>query len=206
MNALKNTCLALAITLAPVVLTATAAFAQEGATGSSTLAGTAAAAPAAAPASVDPTLATSLTGGDTGWRPMESLRVELEYLYRSSAGSRLDALAPTDAAPDSRSMMANALIDFRFSDWVTPYVGVGVGLARTEPPSSGLREVGRDDVFAYQGIVGVSVPFTDTLSFFADGRYMRSDDFSLGLSSVTADSHLKSWSATAGIRFTFGGN
>ncbi|MFM2043797.1 MAG: putative surface protein (Wolbachia endosymbiont) [Pseudomonadota bacterium] len=202
MNALKNTCLALAIALAPIALSASPASAQEGAMGSSTLAGTA----SDAPVTVDPALATSLTGGESGWQPMESLRVELEYLYRSSAGSRLDALAPTDASPDSRSMMANALIDFRFSDWVTPYVGVGVGLARTEPPSSGLREVGRDDVFAYQGIVGVSVPFTDTLSFFADGRYMRSDDFSLGLSSVSSDSHLRSWSATAGIRFTFGGN
>ncbi|WP_119678842.1 outer membrane protein [Indioceanicola profundi] len=211
MNALKTTLFALALAAAPIAVTTSHAETPseqsgqaeggvylQGLGGWSTLSG--------APASstvLDPALANISSGASLGWQPMESLRVELEYLYRNASNERIGAIAETSTGTlDSRSLMANALIDFNISDWATPYVGVGVGWTRVEPVTGFST---RDDVFAYQGIVGLSVPFSDTLSFFADGRFMRSDDFNLGISSMS-DNHLQSWSALAGFRFTFGGS
>lgn len=208
MNALKNTLIALAVA-APLV-GGSVASAETNSAGSRTdgdsvrlgLGDWTSLGGSAVPSLPDSSLS-GLTGNTSqGWQPMESLRLELEYLYRNSAANRVGSIAESTAAVDSRSLMANAMIDFKVTDWATPYVGVGVGLTRVDPAMTGFRGMGRDDVLAYQGIVGLSVPFSSSLSFFADGRYVRSDDFGLGFSGT--DSTLQSWSALAGIRFTFG--
>ena len=180
---------------------ADAFFAAEGQSGWSSLAGTAA--PGNAASTVMPLSTGAESGESQGWQPMESLRLELEYLYRSTGIDRVSQIAEREPVGEAHNLMANALIDFKFTDWVTPYLGVGVGYARVEPTTGPFQEIGRD-VFAYQGIVGLSVPFSDSVSFFADGRFLRSDEFDIGLSDP--GSHLRSWTATAGFRFTFGGN
>lgn len=153
----------------------------------------------------------TLTGGQpgpgsVGWQPLESLRVELEYAQRNGSRAMPLDLGSGDGTLASRSLMANAMIDLRVSDWLTPYVGFGVGMARIAPDATGAPSLSArsGDAVAYQGIVGLSVPFSDSLSFFADGRYQRTDDFSL-LPSTSVDHSLQTWSALAGLRFTFGG-
>jgi opacity protein-like surface antigen len=143
-----------------------------------------------------------------GWQPMESLRLELEYSYR---GRNALALAPNggDAiSAGSISLMANALFDVKVTDWMTPYVGVGVGMTRMEADrlafGLGPADV-RGESFGYQGIVGVNVPFSSRLSFFADGRYTRTGDFAFStVDDFATHSIAQSWTALAGIRFTFG--
>jgi len=211
MHALKN--IAFALTLITLPLPALAEGTQafdiadpsqiEGLSSWGTLSGSAGAAPLS-----DPAFPNSLApSGSLNWAPMESLRLELEYLYRSDS----ERIAPAGDAtlPGSAGLMANALVNLKVSDWMTPYVGVGVGVAQLEPGFAfpGFQS-SRSDALALQGIVGLSVPFSDRLSFFADGRYLRTGEFDLPLAPDLApgDNHLQSWSATAGFRFTFGGN
>jgi len=135
---------------------------------------------------------------------MESLRLEVEYLYRNAdvmgSISGLDAEIPLD----SHRVMANAVIDFPVADWLTPYVGVGVGLTRLNSDvGGGFFSQGVDSGLAYQGIVGLSVPFSEQMSFFADTRYLRTEGLNLSLS-PQAGSQIQSFSALAGFRFTFG--
>lgn len=143
-----------------------------------------------------------------GWQPMESLRLELEYSYR---GRDALALAPNGGetvAAGSISLMANALFDVKVTDWMTPYIGVGVGMTRMEADrlAFGLGSGdARGESFGYQGIVGVNVPFSSRLSFFADGRYTRTGDFAFSaVDDFATHSIAQSWTALAGIRFTFG--
>ena len=145
-------------------------------------------------------------GGAVGWQPMESLRVELEYASRGRDRVLLPPSAEV-AGPGSVSLMANALFDVKVTDWLTPYVGFGVGWTRQEAErlNANLPSDIRGEAFAYQGIIGLSVPFTNRLSFFADGRYLRTGDFAFAAADEFAiHSNAQTWSALAGIRFTFG--
>lgn len=143
-------------------------------------------------------------GVAVGWQPMESLRLELEYAARNRDGA---VLAPTaDGDIGSVSLMANALFDVKVTDWLMPYVGLGVGWTRLESERlmAGLGSGNRGETFTYQGIVGLNVPFSRSLSFFADGRYLRSGDFSYTAIDEFPAHNAQSWTALAGIRFTFG--
>ncbi|MFC7334368.1 outer membrane protein [Rhodocista pekingensis] len=155
------------------------------------------------------TLGTPLSGGiAAGWRPMEMLRLEVEYMHgRTDRGAVSDLPAGADRL-DRQSVMANALVDIDFSGWVTPYVGVGLGVTRLELDTGrlgGATLVGRDDILSYQGIVGFSMPFSEQLSFFADGRYTGFNDIALDPGRTDAGNDLQSWSALAGLRYRFGG-
>lgn len=156
---------------------------------------------------------TALTPGmgssaSLGWQPLESLRLELEYAYRANDAATQPS-RPAEGTVESRSVMANALVDLKVTDWLTPYVGLGVGWTRVDADrlmSSNLSAVdGKTDALALQGIVGLSVPFSDQLSFFADTRYMRAGDFALTPSTDNSAHFAQSWSALAGLRFRFGG-
>ncbi|QJE73506.1 porin family protein [Aerophototrophica crusticola] len=143
-----------------------------------------------------------------GWQPLESLRLELEYAYRANDAGAV-VTGPADGTVGSHSVMANALVDLKVTDWLTPYVGLGVGWTRVDADrmiAAGLTPVdGKGDAISLQGIVGLSVPFSDQLSFFADTRYMRTGDFALTPSTDNSAHGVQSWSALAGLRFRFGG-
>lgn len=139
------------------------------------------------------------------WHPMESFRLELEYAYRDSEVSLLTAPG-VEGAIGSVGSIANARVNLKVSDWVTPYVGVGLGWNRTEAErlALGLTDA-RADSFAYQGVIGLSVPVGSSFSFFADGRYLRNGEtnFTATDDFVTRGT-AQNWSALAGVRFTFG--
>lgn len=164
------------------------------------------------PLSMDSYGAISVSGANASsaasWQPMESLRVELEYSYR---GRNALALAPGGIDGNSAgtiSLMANAMVDVKLTDWMTPYVGIGVGMTRLEADrlAFGLGTGdARGESFGYQGFVGVNVPVNSRFSLFADGRYTRPGDFAFtGVDAAAPHSLAESWTALAGIRFTFG--
>ncbi len=164
------------------------------------------------PLSMDGYGAISVAGANASsaaaWQPMESLRVELEYSYR---GRNVLALAPVGAdgaAAGAISLMANAMVDVKVTDWMTPYVGIGVGMTRLEADrlAFGLGTGdARGETVGYQGFVGVNVPVSNRFSFFADGRYTRTGDVAFtGIDAAAPHALAESWTALAGIRFTFG--
>lgn len=150
-------------------------------------------------------MGTGVSAAADSWHPMESFRMELEYAYRDGDSALLTGRS-ANGAIGSLGTMANARFNMKVADWLTPYVGVGLGWAGTEAERNAASFTGvRAENFAYQGVVGLSVPFSDGLSLFADGRYLRggeshfaaSDDFATHGSAQT-------WTALAGVRFTFG--
>ena len=139
------------------------------------------------------------------WHPLENFRLELEYAYRDSEASLLTAPG-IDGAIGSVGSIANARVNLKVSDWVTPYVGVGLGWNRTEGErlALGLTDA-RADSFAYQGVIGLSVPVNSSFSLFADGRYLRNGEQSFTATDDFATrGTAQTWSALAGVRFTFG--
>lgn len=149
--------------------------------------------------------ATALQPG-SDWHPMESFRVELEYAYKEREPALLTSPA-AEAAGAPRGGIANARVNMRVNDWLTPYVGLGVGWARSEAErlAMGYPDLRGADSFAYQGIVGLTVPFSEGLSFFADGRYLRGGEAAFtATDDFATHGTAQTWSALAGVRFTFG--
>lgn len=139
------------------------------------------------------------------WHPMESFRLELEYAYRDRDSALLTAPS-VDGAIGSPGAMANARINMKVTDWLTPYVGIGMGWTRTEAERLAMGYTdARAESFAYQGVVGLSVPVSGSFSFFADGRYVRSGEPAFAAADDFAThGTAQTWSALAGLRFTFG--
>lgn len=143
--------------------------------------------------------------GAGDWHPMESFRLELEYAYRDRDSALLTAPS-VDGAIGSLGTMANARVNMKVTDWLTPYVGIGLGWTRTEAERLALGYTdARADTFAYQGVVGLSVPVGGSLSLFADGRYVHGSEPSFtATDDFSAHGTARTWSALAGVRFTFG--
>ena len=164
---------------------------------------------------------------DTGWAGFLTLgwgfgngfRVELEGGYRSN---ELGALTGPVTAVTGRatggtqtqwSGMLNALYDMNLGiSWLYPYIGVGVGYAQVNwddvRTANGQRIDGNSGQFAYQGIVGVSVPVgVQGLSLTADYRYFATLDpeFTLAGTNNKVDSENRNHTFTIGLRYAFGG-
>ncbi|TCS60955.1 OmpA family protein [Varunaivibrio sulfuroxidans] len=105
----------------------------------------------------------------------DNLRVEGELGYRQNG---VDSVSGTGGSGKTRAwtLMGNVLYDIPANLPVQPYIGVGLGLARIDysgvSPIGGSRIDDRDNTLAGQGIVGFSMPIKDSLSLFADYRYL----------------------------------
>ena len=112
-----------------------------------------------------------------GWGFGNGLRAELEGNFRENSTDSLSGFGAqrfNNIGGKTRNWgaMANVYYDFDLEAlfngprWVQPYLGVGIGWARTQldgvdgVTSNGTRLLidGEDDVFAYQGIVGLGFP------------------------------------------------
>lgn len=137
----------------------------------------------------------------TGWAATVSAgykfggpRVELEGGYRENKADSCP-VAGCDGRYQTWSAMGNALYDFRTGWGVTPYVGVGVGAARTD-----IKGLGNNWVFAYQGIAGVTYQVNPSLDVFADYRYFGTEDVKVdGDVDVENNGH----TGILGVRWTF---
>ncbi len=93
-------------------------------------------------------------------------RVEVEATYRSNPGTTGANGFAVSGNIDQLSVMANLLYDFMPASVITPYVGVGAGVAFVDS-NTALGST----VFAYQGIIGLGWNATENVRVNLDGRY-----------------------------------
>ena len=153
---------------------------------------------------------------DTGFAGLASvgyglgtgLRVEGELGFRDND---IDDIAGVDGSGDvsALTVMGNVLYDIDLGGRLTPFVGVGVGLAQVD--FDGVNPVGGSTVnndstaFAYQGIVGATYDVSDRFKLTLDYRYFAAPNVELTTNSgASADSEYRSHSVMLGLRFSFG--
>ena len=113
-------------------------------------------------------------GGKAGY-DFVGPRVELEALYHNNSESgTVNYANGTSAFVNGQinqvSVMANVLYDFAPGAVITPFVGVGAGVAFVDPSiSPGCTMCSTQ--FAYQGILGLGYNVSQNLRIDLDGRY-----------------------------------
>ncbi len=150
-------------------------------------------------------------GVSLGYKPggtdtvLDMMRLEIEYAY---SVNDIDTIGGLTAADDVEvdAYMLNAYVDFINDTQFTPYIGLGIGWADVETNIPALAFVGSDDVFAYQGRLGVSYePETiPNVAFSIGYRYFGTADPEYSAPVVGAfETEYDSHSAEAGARFSF---
>ncbi len=156
---------------------------------------------------------------DTGWAGIGSvgygfgngLRLELELGYRDNDVDGIQGQTGASGSVNVMSGMLNLLYDIPTGTAFTPYLGVGGGYARvkadgTAPVAAGNVSVDdSDNVFAYQGILGVAYGITPNLKVALDYRYFATQDPEFSASNgVTVDSEYSAHTVLIGLRWEFG--
>ncbi len=157
-------------------------------------------------------------------------RTELEFSYRSNDVRHIvnDGTPPAPGFggwPDATlsgdlttyTLMANAIYDFDFGNkWVTPYIGAGGGLIRSDVnftgsaplPSGTLSVDDRDIRVGAQGIAGLAFKLAENLSLDVSYRYLISQDHKLdavqrGVAG-NVETGVRGHNLFAGLRWNFG--
>jgi OOP family OmpA-OmpF porin len=156
---------------------------------------------------------------DTGWAGIGSvgygfgngLRLELEMGYRDNDVDGLSGQTGASGSVNVLSGMLNLLYDIPTGTAFTPYLGVGGGYARVKAEGLGPVAAGpvtvddSDDVFAYQGIIGVAYGLTQNLKLGLDYRYFATQDPEFGASNgTTVDSEYSAHTVLLALRWEFG--
>lgn len=114
----------------------------------------------------------------------DRFRAEIEYSYRDVdlssvelAGVSLDA----EGGVDVNSLMANGYYKFSDIGFLSPYIGVGVGMAWEEAQLDKILDVdlsleSEESGFAYQLMVGTSTKFSEYLSSDIGYRYFEAQE------------------------------
>ncbi len=101
----------------------------------------------------------------------------------------------------------NVFADFRREARVSPYVGVGAGVAELtldEYGYDGLDPVTAEkNALTYQAIAGLAVAQAEDWSLQFDARYVSGEDPELDLGGTTSELSYSAFSLTAGVRYTF---
>ncbi|MGK2872029.1 MAG: OmpA family protein [Alphaproteobacteria bacterium] len=154
---------------------------------------------------------------DTGWAVLPSigyryengLRTELELGYRKNDVDSISGATNGSGEIKAKSVMLNLVYDVETRGRLSPYIGGGVGIANVRYDNVNPVGVGgitdKDDVFAYQGMAGVTYALTDAMEVAAEYRYFATRDPDLRTSAGVAlkgdyDSH----AALVGVRWNFG--
>lgn len=143
--------------------------------------------------------------GTLGYKYDNGLRSELELGYRKNGADQVGAFA-ADGNVTTMSAMLNVLYDFDISDMLDTYVGVGAGIANID--YNRYRAAGStianesDTVPAVQGIVGASVPVTESTDAFLNYQYLHAIDTTVkSPAGVKTDLDYDSSTILAGLRF-----
>lgn len=135
-------------------------------------------------------------------------RFEAEVAYRRNDA---DGVGGSTASGDvsAWSLMGNAIYDIKTGGRLTPYIGVGAGVAGIDwndvSPVGGGSVDDNATVFAYQGIAGAAYRINDNLQLTLDYRYFATEDPDLTTSTGTNfDAEVGSHSIMVGLRWTFG--
>jgi len=155
---------------------------------------------------------------DTGWAVIPSigyrygngLRTEFELGYRTNDVDSVSGTATGSGDISAKSAMLNLLYDVDTGSRLMPYIGAGIGYAQVEydvrPVGVGLNRVDDDDnVFAYQGIAGLSYWVSEAVEVAAEYRYFATQDPDFRTSAgVPVEGEYDSHAALIGLRFNFG--
>lgn len=103
--------------------------------------------------------------------------------------------------------IANILFDFAAEARVSPYIGVGVGLAEVTLKDYGFAGIpeafAEDNVLAYQAILGIGIEVTPQWTLQFDGRYFATDDARFDFLGATSEASYEAVHVTAGVRYSF---
>lgn len=142
------------------------------------------------------------------------LRVEAEY------GSRENNMATygeykADGSYEISSYLLNGFVDFENSTFVTPYIGLGIGIADIESvsPLAHLNDSawmvplarGSETVTAYQGFLGVGFEIGGHVLIDVEWNFFTSSDpsFQDPVTATKVKSSYAGSSASAGLRYIF---
>jgi len=139
-----------------------------------------------------------------------NVRAEVELARRAAD---LKSVAGTTASGEAlaTSLMINVIYDVDVDLPVTPYVGIGLGLAQIKmdgaSPFGGSSINDSDTVGAFQAIAGVRYALTDQVDVFGDYRYFKTADAGLVTRGGVATSmDFSTHSGLLGLRYSFGGS
>ncbi|HAK62031.1 MAG: outer membrane beta-barrel protein [Pseudomonadota bacterium] len=154
---------------------------------------------------------------DTGWAVLPSIgyrygngvRTELELGYRTNDVDSLSGAVGGSGELTAKSVMLNLLYDFNIGGRVSPYIGAGAGYAQVDYDSVAPVGAGRIDdeenVFAYQGIAGLSYWLNNSVELAAEYRYFATQDPDFRTSAgVPVEGEYNSHAALIGFRINFG--
>lgn len=99
------------------------------------------------------------------------------------------------------TFMANGYVDVPLQIGLTPYVGLGAGMALADIGG----DKGHDTVFAWQAIVGASYSLTEFSEIFAEYRYLAFDDIEFSTDANDSGNFIEyaSHNVGLGVRFHF---
>ena len=144
-----------------------------------------------------------------GYRYGNGFRTEFEGAYRESDVDSLSGVAGGTGDIEAKSLMANLVYEINTNTRFKPYFGGGLGLARVD--YDGVAPVGGgtidddDNVFAYQGIAGISYWLSEALEIAAEYRYFATEDPEFRTSTgVSVDGEYDSHGVLLGLRWNFG--
>lgn len=107
-------------------------------------------------------------GGALGY-DLGKFRLEGEFTYRSVDVDTANGLSVPDASLSALTFMANGYYDFEM-DSLTPYIGVGLGVADSELDQFGSTVFSETD-FAYQFMAGLAFNVSKTAYLTAGYRF-----------------------------------
>lgn len=124
------------------------------------------------------------------------LRGEVEFGYLNASVDNIPA--PFSIETDAIYGFANAYADFDFGFPLTPYIGGGIGYARTQAEFSNgvVSAQATDDNFAWNLTAGVSYELTADVSLDVGYRFIQLTDVTFGPLSDNVDIH----QVNAGVR------
>ena len=136
-----------------------------------------------------------------GRRHSERLRSEFEFTYRSND-------ADTIGSVDVYSIMKNVLIDIELPnhEFVSPYIGIGIGYANVDSDFDRLSGISADNAgaFAFQPIAGVSLELWERKFYYFEYRYFATTDLGVSvLDTPLEDVNYQAHNLFMGLRFEF---
>jgi outer membrane protein OmpA-like peptidoglycan-associated protein len=148
--------------------------------------------------------------GEVGYGFGNGFRTELQGAYFRDGVSSVSSGLPASGRMSVGELLINGIYDFQTGTPFTPHVGAGVGVANVSlhgvQPLSGNVVSGTDNVFGYQGILGVDYAVSPNLKLGLDYHFMGADSGGYGATpnGTRTAASIQTNLITAGLRWEFG--
>ncbi len=147
-------------------------------------------------------------GGSVGY-DFGMFRTEGEFMYRENSFDKMNdytlngvVLGDISLSGNAnvKSYLLNGYIDFENKSSITPYIGIGLGLADIENSDADID----DKEFAYQAAAGIGYDINKKLTLDVGYRYFAIyDDDNSGLGIYDDDDDYKSHNISFSVRYKF---